>query len=102
MAVRSPSAYEKSVFINCPFDRDYQDLMLAIVFSVAAHRLLPRSARETEGDPEPRFSRILGAIAESKYSIHDLCLAARQRLRAALVTGVPVDHRQGQPAALPP
>ena len=72
MAVRSPSAYEKSVFINCPFDRDYQDLMLAIVFSVAAHRLLPRSARETEGDPEPRFSRILGAIAGSKYSIHDL------------------------------
>src|ERR1017187_620215 len=72
MAVRSPSAYEKSIFINCPFDRDYQDLMLAIVFSVAAHRLLPRSARETEGDPEPRFSRILGAIAGSKYSIHDL------------------------------
>src|ERR1022692_558572 len=72
MAVRSPSAYEKSVFINCPFDRDYQDLMLAIVFSVAAHRLMPRSARGTEGDPEPRFSRILGAIAGSKYSIHDL------------------------------
>jgi hypothetical protein len=65
-------AYEKSVFINCPFDTEYQDLMLAIVFSVAAHGFVPRSARETQGDPEPRFSRILGTIARSKYSIHDL------------------------------
>jgi hypothetical protein len=72
MTVRYPSAYEKSVFINCPFDRDYQDLMLAMVFSVVAHGFLPRSARETEGDPEPRFSRVLCAIAGSKYSIHDL------------------------------
>ena len=50
--------FEKSVFINCPFDSDYQDLMLAIVFSVAAHGFVPRTARESEGDPEPRFSRI--------------------------------------------
>ena len=46
--------------------------MLAIVFSVTAHDFTPRSARETEGDPEPRFSRILATVAECKYSIHDL------------------------------
>jgi hypothetical protein len=72
MVVRPPPVYEKSVFINCPFDQDYQELMLAVVFTVTAHRLLPRSARETEGEPEPRFFRILGTIADSKYSIHDL------------------------------
>jgi hypothetical protein len=43
--------------------------LLAIVFVVTAHGFAPRSARETEGDGEPRFSRI---IARSKYSIHDL------------------------------
>jgi len=64
--------YEKSVFINCPFDPQYRDLMLAIVFTVRAHRLTPRSARGTEGAAEPRFSRILQTISESKYSIHDL------------------------------
>jgi hypothetical protein len=64
--------FEKSVFVNCPFDSDYQDLMLAIVFSVAAHGFVPRTARESEGDPEPRFSRILRMIAQCKYSIHDL------------------------------
>jgi hypothetical protein len=42
------------------------------VFSVFAHDFVPRTARETEGNAEPRFSRILAAIAASKYSIHDL------------------------------
>ena len=72
MKSRPLPAFENSVFINCPFDSGYQDLMLAIVFSVAAHGFVPRSARETEGDPEPRFSRILTTIARLKYSIHDL------------------------------
>lgn len=72
MTVRPLPAYEKSVFINCPFDPEYRDLMLANVFSVFAHGFIPRTARETEGNPEPRFSRILATIAASKYSIHDL------------------------------
>jgi hypothetical protein len=72
MASRSQPAYERSVFINCPFDPDYQELLLAVVFTLVAHGFIPRSARETEGDAEPRFSRILGTIARSKYSIHDL------------------------------
>ena len=72
MIGRPPPAYEKSVFINCPFDPEYRDLMLASVFSVSAHGFVPRSARETQGDADPRFSRILTTIAASKYSIHEL------------------------------
>src|ERR1700730_8105453 len=72
MIGRRQPAYEKSVFINCPFDSAYRDLMLANVFSISAHGFVARSARETEGDAEPRFSRILTTIAGSKYSIHDL------------------------------
>jgi hypothetical protein len=72
MSDRPQPAYEESVFINCPFDPDFRDLLLAIVFSVAAHGLVPRSARETEGAAEPRISRIWQTLAGSKYSIHDL------------------------------
>lgn len=72
MNERPESAYDKSVFINCPFDSDFRELLLAIVFSVAAHGFIPRSARETEGTAEPRISRILQTLADSKYSIHDL------------------------------
>src|SRR6266496_2866607 len=35
MIGRPPLAYEKSVFINCPFDSEYRELMLAIVFFVS-------------------------------------------------------------------
>lgn len=72
MTSRLLPAYEKSVFINCPFDAEYRSALLAMVFSVASHGFEARSAREAEGDGEPRFSRILAAIAGSKYSIHDL------------------------------
>jgi hypothetical protein len=51
---------------------NFRDLLLAMVFSVAAHGFVPRSARETEGTAEPRISRILQTLADSKYSIHDL------------------------------
>jgi hypothetical protein len=34
VTVRPLPAYEKSVFINCPFDSEYRDLLLANVFSV--------------------------------------------------------------------
>ncbi len=32
MTGRPQPAHEKSVFINCPFDSEYRDLMLANVF----------------------------------------------------------------------
>jgi hypothetical protein len=72
MKSRPQPAYEKSVFINCPFDPQFQNLLLAIVFAVTANGFVPRSARETEGNAEPRFLRILQAMSRSKYSIHDL------------------------------
>lgn len=72
MNSRPAPVYEKSVFINCPFDPEYDECMMAIVFSVAAHGLVSRSAQETEREAEPRFSRILKMISACKYSIHDL------------------------------
>ena len=67
-----PAAYEKSVFINCPFDADFEPLFHAIVLTVAARGFVPRCARETEGQPETRIARIAKGILQSKYSIHDL------------------------------
>jgi hypothetical protein len=67
-----PAAYEKSVFINCPFDDAFQPLFHAIVLTVAARGFTPRSARESEGEADPRIVRIARGLMESKYSIHDL------------------------------
>lgn len=64
--------YEKSVFINCPYDPGFEDLFHALVFTVVAHGFVPRSAKESEGLAEVRIDRIAEAFAGSKYSIHDL------------------------------
>lgn len=65
-------AYEKSVFINCPFDQEFAPLFHAIVLAVAARGFTPRCARESDGQPVPRIFRIARGLMESKYSIHDL------------------------------
>jgi hypothetical protein len=65
-------AYEKSVFINCPYDGAFEPLFHAIVLTVAALGFTPRSAGETEGEADPRMVRIARGLLGSKYSIHDL------------------------------
>jgi hypothetical protein len=64
--------YEKSVFINCPFDPAFEPLFDAIVFSVVACDFIPRSALESRGVADSRIERIARALLSSRFSIHDL------------------------------
>jgi hypothetical protein len=66
------SAYDQSVFINCPYDGAFEPLFHAIVLTIAALGFTPRSARESEGEADPRMVRIARGLLTSKYSIHDL------------------------------
>lgn len=59
MIGRQPPAYEKSVFINCPFDSEYRDLMLAHVFSVSAHGFSPS---KRAGDPGRRGASLFQVL----------------------------------------
>jgi hypothetical protein len=65
-------SYERSVFLNCPFDDSFAPLFHAAVLTIAALGFTPRCARETEGESDPRIDRIARGLRESKYSIHDL------------------------------
>ena len=40
----SKVAYDENVFINCPFDGEYQPLFRALVFAVQICGFVPRSA----------------------------------------------------------
>jgi hypothetical protein len=64
--------FEKSVFINCPYDAAFAPLFHAIVLTVAARGFTPRSALETGATADPRIVRIANGLMTSKYSIHDL------------------------------
>jgi hypothetical protein len=66
------SAASASVFINCPFDKEYQPLFDAIVFCVAACGFVPRSALELTDAAEVRIENIYRLIAQCHHSIHDI------------------------------
>ncbi len=64
--------YHKNVFINCPFDRDYRQLLLVLIFTVTYLGFTPRLALERSDSGESRITKILKMIRESKFGIHDI------------------------------
>ncbi|HEU4833509.1 MAG TPA: hypothetical protein VFS90_03800 [Pyrinomonadaceae bacterium] len=71
--ILAPHDYARSVFINCPFDKDYEPLSRAIVFAIRDLNLKPRSAMHVSDGGQPRINKILELIENCKFSIHDIC-----------------------------
>lgn len=67
-----PSRYGDSVFINCPFTPDYQEIFRALVFSVADCGFIPRSALEKSDSGETRIDKLYRIIGECGYGLHDI------------------------------
>ena len=64
--------FADSVFINCPFDKDYWPLLEAIVFCVLDCGFTPRSALEASDAGEARINKICRLVGQSQYGIHDI------------------------------
>lgn len=64
--------FDRSVFVNCPLDEDYDRTLRAILFCLVRFGLTPRIATERSDAGEPRISKILDLIQSSRYSVHDL------------------------------
>jgi hypothetical protein len=65
-------AFDRSVFVNCPFDADYLPLLRPILFAVIDLGFTPRIALESLDSGRPRFEKLVNLIAEAKFAIHDL------------------------------
>lgn len=63
---------DKSVFVNCPFDKRYRRLFDALVFTITFCGFDVRSALEESNSADVRLLKILRLLKESKYSIHDI------------------------------
>lgn len=68
----SEAGFANSVFINCPFDEEFEPILQAILFCVVYLGLTPRLASERTDSAENRLEKIQGLIEGAKYSIHDL------------------------------
>lgn len=66
------SDYDKSVFLNCPFDSSYKPIWDAIIFTLTQADLKPRCALEVNDGTENRLDKILRIIRECRYGIHDI------------------------------
>lgn len=64
--------FKKNVFINCPFDDDFRQLLIGIIFTVMYFGFKPRLALERSDSAESRIDKIIELILESKFGIHDL------------------------------
>lgn len=69
MAVKG---YAENVFINCPFDTEYYELMYAAVFAVFDCGFVARCAMEEDDGGDVRIEKIHNIIRGCKYGIHDI------------------------------
>jgi hypothetical protein len=75
--VQRRHSFERSVFVNCPFDAGYLPLLRPLLFTILYLGFTPRIASERSDSGETRIDKICSLIRECQYSIHDL-----SRLRA--------------------
>jgi hypothetical protein len=64
--------FSRSVFVNCPFDRQYEHILKALLFCLVRFGLRPRIATERSNAGETRIDKISELISGSEYSVHDL------------------------------
>jgi hypothetical protein len=64
--------FDRSVFVNCPFDDAYAPLLQAIAFCIIDLGFFPRFADENADNAASRLDRIIDVIRGSKHGIHDL------------------------------
>lgn len=65
-------AYDRCVFVNCPFDLPYKPLLDALLFTIHDSGFIARTALEKMGAAETRLDKIARIIRESRWSIHDI------------------------------
>lgn len=65
-------AFDRNVFVNCPFDDDYVSLLRPLLFTIVALGYTPRIAMERSDSGENRIDKIVQLIGESRYSVHDI------------------------------
>jgi hypothetical protein len=98
-------SFDRSVFVNCPFDKEYDPILQAILFTVLRLGFTPRLASESLDSADTRLAKICSLISACKYSIHDLsrCVSTKAgehfRMNMPFELGIDYGYRQFGPEA---
>jgi hypothetical protein len=83
--------YQWNVFVNCPFDDKYIDLLRPLLFTIVYLGYRPRIASERSDSGENRLDKICELIRHSKLSIHDLSRLQAARARELYRMNMPFE-----------
>ncbi|MGV0817812.1 hypothetical protein [Martelella sp. AMO21009] len=86
------SPFEKSVFINCPFDEAYAPLLEAALFCIVYFGFVPRLATERLEAGENRLDKIIELMRNSQYSIHDLSRCRAREVDECFRMNMPFEY----------
>jgi hypothetical protein len=64
--------YKDNIFLNCPFDTDYEPLFKAILFAISDCGFTPRCTKEEDDSSKIRIETIYTLIESCQYGIHDI------------------------------
>lgn len=64
--------WEKSVFVNCPYDNQYRSMLRHIIFSLSLMGFSVRLALDNRNNSISRMNTIEKLIQECKFSVHDI------------------------------
>ena len=76
--------YDRSVFVNCPFDADFQPIRDVIVFTIIDCGFIVRCALESANSGEVRIEKIAKIIRDCRFGVHDI-----SRTELSANTGLP-------------
>jgi hypothetical protein len=60
------------VFLNVPFDKPYEPIFIGLVGALVHLGKRPTTVLELAGGAAPRLDRLIAAIRENPFSVHDL------------------------------
>ena len=66
------TAFEYSVFVNCPFDDEYRHVFESTVFAIHDCGYIARCALEVNDSSQVRIEKICTIIAACRFGIHDI------------------------------
>jgi hypothetical protein len=64
--------YDDNVFVNCPFDKNYEPILYSIIFAVHDCGYSARTALDSDDGSEVRITKIQELIRLCRYGIHDI------------------------------
>jgi len=64
--------FDTSVFVNCPFDDEYEPLFRALLFTIEFCSFKVRCSLEVDDSGETRAEKLIRLIEASQFGIHDI------------------------------